>query len=36
MAVFSLLIAGLSGGMFGCSSDNRVPSVAPEERAALP
>jgi RND family efflux transporter MFP subunit len=29
-AVFSLLIAGLGGGMLGCSSDNRVPSVAPE------
>ena len=29
-AVFSLLIAGLSGGILGCSSDNRAPSVAPE------
>jgi RND family efflux transporter MFP subunit len=29
LAVFSLLIAGL-GGMLGCSSDNRVPPVAPE------
>jgi RND family efflux transporter MFP subunit len=29
-AVFSLLIAGLGGGLLGCSSDNRVPSVAPE------
>ncbi len=30
IAVFSLLIAGLGGGMVGCSSDNRVPAVAPE------
>ena len=29
-AVFSLLIAGLGGEMLGCSSENRVPSVAPE------
>jgi RND family efflux transporter MFP subunit len=29
-AVFSLLLAGLSGGILGCSSDNRVASVAPE------
>jgi len=29
-AVFSLLIAGLGGGMLGCSSENRVPPVAPE------
>jgi len=29
-AVFSLLIAGLSGGVFGCSSSKGVPSVAPE------
>ncbi len=29
-AVFSLLIAAMGGGMLGCSSDNRVPSVAPE------
>ena len=29
-AAFSLLIAGLAGGLLGCSSDNRVPSVAPE------
>jgi RND family efflux transporter MFP subunit len=29
-AVFSLLIAGLGGGMFGCSSSKGVPSVAPE------
>jgi RND family efflux transporter MFP subunit len=30
VAVFSLLIVGLGGGMLGCSSDNRAPSVAPE------
>ncbi len=30
VAVFSLLIVGLGGGMLGCSSNNRVPSVAPE------
>ena len=30
VAVFSLLIAGLSGGMLGCSSADRVPAVAPE------
>ena len=29
-AVFSLLIAGLGGGMLACSSENRVPPVAPE------
>jgi RND family efflux transporter MFP subunit len=29
-AVFSLLIAGLGGGMFGCSSSNPAPPVAPE------
>ena len=29
-AVFSLLIAGLGGGMLGCSSDKQVTSVAPE------
>ena len=29
-AVFSLLIAGQGGGMLGCSSENRVPPVAPE------
>jgi RND family efflux transporter MFP subunit len=28
--VFSLLIAGLGGGMLGCSSSNPAPSVAPE------
>jgi RND family efflux transporter MFP subunit len=28
--VYSLLIAGLGGGMLGCSSGNRVPSVTPE------
>ena len=30
VAVFSFLIVGLGGGMLGCSSNNRVPSVAPE------
>jgi RND family efflux transporter MFP subunit len=29
-AVYSFLIAGLGGGMLGCSSENRVPPVAPE------
>jgi RND family efflux transporter MFP subunit len=29
-AVSSLLIAATGGGMSGCSSDNRVPSAAPE------
>jgi len=29
-AVFSLLIAGLGGGILGCSGENRVPSAAPE------
>ncbi len=29
-SVFSLLIAGLCSGMFGCSSSNPVPAVAPE------
>ena len=29
-AVYSLLIAGVSGGLLGCSSENRAPSVAPE------
>ncbi|HXP80988.1 MAG TPA: efflux RND transporter periplasmic adaptor subunit [Verrucomicrobiae bacterium] len=34
-AVFSLLIAGLSGGILGCSSDNRVPAVAPETASGV-
>jgi RND family efflux transporter MFP subunit len=29
-AFFPLLIAGLCGGMLGCSSENRVPAFAPE------
>lgn len=29
-AVLLLLLAGLGGGMLGCSSENRAPSVAPE------
>jgi RND family efflux transporter MFP subunit len=30
IAVFSLLIAGLSGGMLGCSGNNPVATVSPE------
>src|SRR5579863_1017353 len=30
IAFFSLLIAGLGGGMLGCSSDKGVPSASPE------
>src|SRR6202158_1649997 len=29
-AVFSLLIAGMGGGLLGCPSDHRVPTAAPE------